>query len=316
MSEQPIKLLFITKDWSKGIERNNYFLSKHLEKLTHLTIWKEPGHILEIVKQLEEEPDFILINDLRPSRSPKISGLGECSIPVGAIMHDLHDNLENRKEWVKKNNIRFLFTHYRDAFLRYFPEYRDRMIWFPHFINQEVFKDYQQNKEYDYLLMGNTVGGFYPLRRKVEERMKNIPGFVQHAHPGYDHKNYNEKDFFVGHRYAEEINKAKIFFTCDSIFHYSLMKYFETLACKTLLLAPYLKELEDIGFIPNVHYIPITEDDFFQKAIYYNKNYETIGKQIALNGFKMVHEKHTLHVRAKELVNEIERILEQRDHLN
>ncbi|WP_273126473.1 glycosyltransferase family protein [Bacillus weihaiensis] len=304
-----LKLLFITKDWSSGIERNNYYLSQSLNNLTTLTIWEESGDIQDILTTLHFKPDFILLNDLRPTRCPEITGLKECKIPVGMIMHDLHYKTSYRKQFIEENNIRYLFTHYRDKFLEWFPEYEDRMIWFPHFVHIDVFKDYQEEKTIDFLLMGSTYPPIYPLRAAILDELGNLPNFTYHEHPGYDKETYDEENFFVGSRYAREINKAKIFFTCDSIYQYPVMKYFEVLASRTLLLASHSQELEDLGFIPGIHYVEIDLDTYYEKALYYLQNYEGIGKEIAENGYQMVRKYHSVDVRAKFLVKTINSLI-------
>ncbi|MCA1320830.1 glycosyltransferase [Bacillus tianshenii] len=304
-----LKLLFITKDWSSGIERNNFFLSQSLSKLTKLTIWESSGNIHDILTSLDFTPDFILLNDLRPSRCPDITGLNTCDIPVGMIMHDLQYKTDYRRQFIEENNILHLFIHYRDRFIEYFPEYEDRMIWFPHFVQTDVFKDYKLKKDIDFLLMGSTYPPIYPLRATILDGLKKLPNFIFHEHPGYGRGRYDEESYYVGTRYAKEINRAKIFFTCDSIYKYPVMKYYEVLACNTLLLASHSKELEDLGFIPGIHFVEVNEENYYEKAMYYLENYESIGKTIAKNGYKMVRKHHSVKARAKFLVKKIKEII-------
>ncbi|EOR22083.1 hypothetical protein A499_19878 [Niallia nealsonii AAU1] len=303
------KILFITKNWENGIERNTYYLTKELKKYVDIRIWEEDGNISETLQKMDFQPDFILVNDLRPTRSPKVTGLKECNIPFGIIMHDLTYQMDQRRAFIRENNVKYIFTHYRDTFLEWYPEFKDKMIWFPHYVNIDVFKDFNQQKTIDYLMMGAVHPTIYPLRQKILDEMKHLPNFIYHAHPGYFHKQYDEKSFKVASSFAQEINKAKMFFTCDSIYHYPVMKYYETLACNTLLLASCTKEIKDLGFIPGVHFIEINEDNFMRKANYHLRNYDTLGKKIALNGYKMVRQKHSVQVRAKQLLDHIEVIL-------
>jgi spore maturation protein CgeB len=107
-----------------------------------------------------------------------------------------------------------------------------------------------------------------------------------------------------------EINRAKIFFTCDSVYHYPVAKYFEVLACKTLLLAPASRELTDLGFIPGVNFVSIDESNFEEKAEYYLRHEEE-RLQIATKGYEMVHARHTTARRAAEFADILETILRQ-----
>lgn len=300
-----INFLFVTKDWRNGIEKNTVYLAECLKKLTNFMEWSAPGDINDIIKKLPYKPDFILLNDLRPTRCPEITGLDRLKIPFGIIMHDLNYDPAKRKAFIKDNNIRHLFVHYRDRFYKDYYEFKDRMIWFPHWVNTKVFKDYHLPKEYSYLMMGCMWKGTYPLRAKMLETMKDLPGFKYHQHPGYEQKDYKESEFIVGARYAKEINKAKLFLTDNSIYQYTFMKYFEAAACNTLLVAPNSQEVMDLGFVPSVHFIEVDENSFLDKAKYYAKNYEKFGQMIALNGFEMVREKHSVEIRAKQLMKKI-----------
>ena len=110
----------------------------------------------------------------------------------------------------------------------------------PHFVNTDIFKDYGLRKRHDILLMG-AISNVYPLRKKMRLYFKGRKGFKYRPHPGYTNVGV---DSYFGEKYAKEINRSKIFITDDSILHYPLIKYYEVLACKTLLLAPTSKEVE------------------------------------------------------------------------
>jgi spore maturation protein CgeB len=105
-----------------------------------------------------------------------------------------------------------------------------------------------------------------------------------------------------------EINRAKIFFTCDSIYKYPVNKYFEVLACKTLLLASDSPELYDLGFRSGDNFVAINKHDFLEKAEYYLRN-DDERKRIANNGYMLVRKRHSTATRAKELTKMIIKIL-------
>lgn len=305
-----MNLLFVTKDWRHGIEKNTVYLANALKRLIDFTEWNEPGDINDIVRALPRKPDFILLNDLRPTRCQPISGLDRLRLPFGIIMHDLHYRPDERKAFIRDNNIRHLFVHYRSYFMEHYPEFTDRMIWFPHWVDTDVFQDYGQNKSCDFLLMGCTDDYVYPLRSLILSQMEHLPGFVYHPHPGYEINRYSEAEHIVGARYAKEINKAKIFLTDNSIYRNMLIKYFEIPACNTLLLAPDSADARDLGFVPGGNYINIDETDFYEKAVYYAHHFDTVGRKIARRGYEMVRERHSVKQRARQLINKIERILQ------
>jgi hypothetical protein len=301
-----LKLLFITKDYSHYIFRNQYYLSTELAKITDLVLWHQPGKITSILHKMRFQPDFILLNDI--SHSPVITGLSTVNIPKGIIMYDVHNRIDERKQYISNNGIQYVFSVCRDMFFKHYPEYRTRFGWLPHFINPNIFKDYKQPKTINWLLMGVLSNKYYPLRTKMKQFFDGKKGFVYHKHPGHRFVKESEKNIWVGKKYAMELNRAKIFLTCDSIFHIPLLKYYEVLACRTLLLAPASKELRDLGFIPGIHFIPINEENYLRKAVYFLKT-EKLRNKIATQGYRMVHKHHTSKARAAQLVRMIEKIV-------
>lgn len=301
--------MFIAEDTSSQLNKNFNYVEQELTSLVNVTIWRKPGHISYILKQLDIRPDFILLlNDIDKQMSPMIKGLSNIDIPTGLFVNDVHRFTNLRRNYIAKNNIPYLFTVVRDKFIETYPEFKNKMEWFPHFVNIELCKDYQLKKDINLLMMG-AVNDFYPLRQKIMKSYEGNADFVYHSHPGY--RNFSEKEEsqnFIGQMYAKEINRAKILFTCPSILNYPVIKYFEALACKTLLLAPTFKELEDLGFIPGFHFVPIDENNFKEKAAYFLEN-ETERQKIVEQGYNFVHQRHTVKLRTEQLVEKIESIL-------
>lgn len=304
---EKLKILYISRDFSKKTERHPYYLSQALSKVIDLLLWSEPGDIQNILNHIRFRPDFILINDPVDNRSPVITGLSSLNIPFGVFMYDLHRLVQERILFIEQNHVPYIFTLCRDYFINRYPKYLQRMRWLPHFANEEVFKDYGLPKDIDCLMMG-VARRYYPLRKIMYDALIEKPFFVYHPHPGYENQDETRKNIIIGEKYAKEINRAKLFLTCDSTFHYPLAKYFEVPACNTLLLAPPLKELEDIGFIPDVHFASINEKNFLEKIEFYLTHDQERAK-MANEGYRMVHTKHSATVRALELVNMIKGIL-------
>lgn len=303
-----LKILFHTRNDSRYIVPASYYFMKELSKITTLYVSHRSGHINQILEQCDFEPDFIYFNDYLENGSPVVTGLKNLTIPFAVGLHDLHYNQDYRKIVIAQEGIQHIFTYYRDKFFQWYPEFSDRMHWLPHHANTEIFYDYKLRKDYDLLMMGATYEIFYPLRVIMKNRLKDRKEFVYHPHPGYRTIKEGEENVFVGTSYAKELNRAKICLTCDSIYKYPLMKYFEITACNSLLLAPYSNELADLGFVPGVNFVAIDEYNFEEKAYYYLKN-EDERKMIAANGMRLTHEKHSTSRRVEQFLEEIEKIL-------
>lgn len=305
-----LTILFITLDYSQNVDRTSPYLTQELAKISNLILWHEAGDISEILSEINVVPDFILLNDMK--ESPEVTGWSSISIPFGIIICDLHYAINERKEFIWRNNVPYIFSIYRDKFYEWYPEFIERFRWLPFYVNTNIFKDYQLEKEIDWLMMGNITGWVYPLREKIVQTMHSHKGFVYHEHPGYrDIYEEHENNVFVGEQYAREINRAKMFFTCDSIFKYPVNKYYEVLACKTLLLASSSQELFDLGFIPGENYVEIDENNFVEKAYYYLHHPEERIK-ITEQGYKMVHEKYSTAQRAMLLKTMIQEIVDEK----
>jgi len=305
---EKLKVLFHTRDDSSYIVPASHYFVKELTKSTELTISHDSGHIEDIIAKSGIEPDFIYFNDYLENSSPVVTGLKTLKIPFAVGLHDLHYRYPDRKKILFEENIKYIFTYYRDKFLNWYPEFADNMVWLPHHVNTDIFKDYHLPKDIDLLLMGSTRAEVYPLRVSMVKRFQNTPGFVHHTHPGYRKVSEKEHGIYVGESYAKELNRAQICLTCDSVYKYPLMKYYEITASNSLLLAPASNELMDLGFIPGVNFISINETNFEEKASYY-LTHENERRMIALNGMRLSHQKHSTAKRVHDFVNEIKKII-------
>ena len=299
-----LKILFITRDFSNHIEKSSLYLINELNKQVELKVWHNRGHISLILDNINFEPDFILLNDYKPDYCPLIKGLKHCDIPIGIIMHDLHYKIYQRKKFIENENIQHIFSIYRDPFLKWYPEFKDNLIWFPFHVPTNVFKDYRNEKIYNMLMMGAMDERYYPLRKKIFDTMKDEKGFHYHNHPGYGAVDKGDGGVIAGDVYAREINRAKMFLTCDSILQFPLLKYFEVLACNTLLLAPSNQELKDLGFVNGETFVAIDESNFKENVHYYLEH-EQERLQISKNGCEMISKNHSTEIRVKELISHI-----------
>jgi len=296
-----IKLLFSCYDGSRYINRSFHLFRQEVARQTRVAFWHKKGDIQEILKRIPFKPDFIILH-----LSPGLTGLDKINIPKAIILDDAHGEITKKnKEVIIKGKIDLIFSRVNEAFPKYYPEpeFKKKFVWLPKSADTRVFRDYKSQKPIDFLLMGR-VNEYYPFREKVLERFKNVNGFVYHPHPGQINVYGNEKGVFSEADYAKEINRAKIFFACGSKHNYPVAKYFEVLACNTLLLAPSNKDLESLGFRDRVHFVECNENNFYEKAMYYLKNVLE-RKTIACNGFRFVRSKHSTALRAAEFINHL-----------
>lgn len=314
-----LNLLILDCDYSYMHFKNYDYLWHEIKKLTNcvvLTNIHEAQHnLVELVNHCPFKPDFILINEMH-NQGWKMKNCHKIDIPIGFMIHDIEASTfeQERKKFLSENrNIHLIFSIIKHSFLRTYHEFSHKLCWLPHHVNTEIFKDYHFTKNIDALLIGR-VTNYYPLREKVIQKMNDNHSFIYYVHP--DQRNYPSTPSnatvsnLVGVPYAQKINQAKMFFTCCSILQYPLLKYFEVLSSRTLLLANSCPELEELGFIPNVHFVEVSERNFYEKYVYYLNN-ELERNQIATQGYNFIREHHSTQIRAQQLVNYITDFLQR-----
>ncbi len=306
-----IRILVFAK-LNRPINRHLRDFILELHNHANVVVWENDGwglnHVLKILNRRGFRPDFIFYYDFvyRHVYAPRVYGLGWTNIPKGVYYIDLQTQTSERREFIKNNGIDLIFSPSKDFFFRTLPEFKNKFRWLPFNNNPAVFKDWSLRKDIDILFMGRVKKEMHPFRNKVLERFKGYSGFVYHQHP-YDMKERSGR-VYTGEEYAKEINRSKIFITSGTKYGYPVAKYFEVLACNTLLIAKGNKDLKELGFVSGQNFVECTDDNFYNLAMYYLKNHKE-RERIAKNGYNLVHSKHTNSIRAKEFIAIIQKHL-------
>ncbi|WP_153464883.1 MULTISPECIES: glycosyltransferase [Sediminibacillus] len=317
--EQKLKILILVRQFWLDFPKHKPKIDmlRAIEEFAEVNYWHEDGNIHEILGALQWKPDFIFHYDIAWDNglAPVITGLADIDIPKACFVIDLHFSKTKRIQYIEKNKVDLIFSVSKNPFLTVFPQYKDKLCWLPWSINPDIIKDWKMKKDIDYLLMGLlyyedernpprqlAAKGRYAFREAVLNTMKDVPGFVFHPHPG--HKVPYSAEMYINEKYARELNRAKIFFTCgsrNSSGAFAVLKYFEVLGCKTLLLAEPNQEITELGFQDGVHYVACNTNEIYEKALYYVNNEEQ-RNQIVQNGYDFIHQNHTNEMRAKQFV--------------
>lgn len=164
-----------------------------------------------------------------------------------------------------------------------------KIYWLPFSVSTEKYKKLNVEKEYDIMSTFLIKDELYPNRSKLHEFIKNL-----------NYKTFIDK--VIHDEYIDKINKSKIFITSNNVYNSLNMKYTEVMSCGTLLMANEPEDLKDVGFENEKHLI-IYKDfvDLKNKIDYFLKN-DKEREEIALNGMKLVHEKHSNNSRIKEMM--------------
>ena len=290
-------------NWTHQLFRNE--ISRH-----HSTLYYGPGYINyspeklvpEVVKELGPF-DLILTYGLKYSE--KFIGLGEITnIPKAHIAVDYFPVGGGSGTYERNHK---LFT--RDKYDLYFGVVGDivrnlekngvckKAFLLPFSIDINIYKNLNLKKYFDVFASFTTRNDIYPNREKIHSllrSMRPITSYIKRV----EHENYINK-----------INRSRICITSNNKFRSLSIKYYETMACGSFLLADKPEDFDELGYVDGRHLVLYNDlNDLKDKIYFYLKNGKTREK-IALQGMDFVRTFHNNEIRVNEFTNIIQKEL-------
>lgn len=239
----------------------------------------------------------------------------EITIPKCVLMEDQHGPLVKHYigHFLHNYGFNHLFVRYRDALSMQWPYLPPNIDvrWLPHAIDPMRFFNDPTILERDIGLLhtGRKEPSIYPRRHALHEECKGQDWYLRKERPEDGDGQDND--------YAALLNSAVMAVQGFSVYNYPTAKTFEIPACGAILvITEYLEELSDLGFragynclnlkLNRHHYIDETIE-FLESTIN-----DTLGiprREIAQAGHDLIMERHTIQVRAKELIAHFEEII-------
>jgi hypothetical protein len=264
--------------------------------------------LLESVGELPEDILFWEGYDFLPERAKDILGL-DCRKYIFA--DDLHcrDGQARYRKFISYLLCDAVLSTYAYVFDQFFPEIsaKREVVWVPHSASPDFLIRFNPDAENKIFLSG-AINHYYPLRQQMKALYdKQAYPIFYHPHPGY-HCDYNyDKNENVGRGLAKKINSHRAAFTDCLKFNYIVAKYFEIPATGSLLLADssVSTAFEQLGFVENVHYLPVSSDSL-EDVIRYtlDESNHTRLDRIRKKGQALVRQKHKTEDRAR-LIDEV-----------
>ena len=219
------KIVFVD---SKSCEINqplSYYIDKYCETSDPI--------IYNIVYTDKSEQ---IINDLVDSKLIKIYEIEDC-YEVDNLIYNI-------------NTFKYDYVIYRyncEQMNYIISKCNSKFIHYPHYINTNIFKQYNNEKSIDILLYGNT-SNFYPFRQRLFNLIKKSGlNYYYLPHPGYnEYLNEDNPNKIVGSELSQLINKAKITISTCSSFNYLLKKYIEISLSGSIIAGNYPTTEENI----------------------------------------------------------------------
>ncbi len=227
------------------------------------------------------------------------------NIPIFTLLEDQHD----KARFQVKMSIKYNFNVLHRYKLKPFNDDLNIQIknhkWFPHAVNDNIFKDYGLSKQYDLL----QIGAIYPIY-KIRNLVKKY--FDINPYKGYKYiirpKETDKVKWPIGVDYAKELNKAWFVLCCGADVKYPVMKYFEIPLCGSIVYGDYFEELGELGFIPDKNMIVIDKNNIKGQLDHLLLNKDNL-KEIIYNGKELIKSRHTLKTRVNDLINIINKKL-------
>lgn len=273
----------------------------------------------ETVQRVMPDVDWVLDRE-RDEKSKT-----DRSYYVGAYLSDLHsrgssgirNDPEKYIEVVNQVGYDAIFLKYEevhnfDLDPRIFMNKLDpRTFFLPWSIDTEKFKP-KKSKRWDVGFLGAGRGGTYPFRAILREELltfcekRGLRLLFKRKPRGLsaftNQQLYEHPDYYFGPRYADALSKIRFFIFGCSIFRYPLVKYFEAMAAGCTVVANEPSSAKKLGFIDRENYVCITKDNWKEKLDYYLDNLGEAQK-IASAGRKLMIDRHTHEIRAKQFLN-------------
>jgi len=262
----------------------------------------------EIIKSLQagEIPDVMVAIGASGMTTKTNRLLKKYGVKTILFWDDLHwfnsDGEKSRHRIFRDADVLLLPYHKTFMKMGAFKDYHHKSKLFPWFAPMECFeaKTLWENRQPLIVVSGCTIGSIYPTRKKMLNYAGHHPEqFNILPHPGYSHEGKKLRHEIVGKAYYQYLSNFRGAFVSSGIppvpyieDPYPICKFFEIPGCGCTPFFEPISDLDDLGFVPDVHYIPVESEPFsFTRDI----------GSVAEWAQKFVFENHSADVRCQQL---------------
>jgi len=290
------------KQFMSSLNQNLIFAIRNYcedNKITHIDLDHE-----ELKKLIEDQDiDIVISVGFAGLDQDLIKHYKQNNTKIVIIMDDLHKKpppkdaqFIQKKQFFESADMLFLMyaNHFKN--MDVFKHIHHKCASLPWFCPEQfISKDPWSERKPTTCLTGNTFKKVYPFRNEIAQW--GDPNIEVLGHPSYNLK--KKKHGVVGDKYYDYLSQyqASIATSAAKPLDYPLAKYFEVLGCGCMGFFERTKDLDDFGFEPYKHYIPITPSNF--KNVIKKENFN---EEIANNGRDFIKDNHTDTIRAKQII--------------
>ncbi len=237
--------------------------------------------IVAILKRCQFNPDIVCIGhgwenqrlgepfDLHPDLRLK-----ECSLPKVMILNKEYKKLNEKLDYIVKNQIDLVFTHHHSA-ENWSKQTGVKFTHWPFAVNQRLFYDYGEEKRWDLSFTGilqNPIPGVQSdVRIRIKRRILYTFWKWNITKPRYTrYRIYWGKGSLPAEAYSRHMNATRVCLNTLSPLDLVGTRYYEAMASKSLLFCERSPVYEGL-FEDGKHCIMFENDlsDFDDKLFYY-----------------------------------------------
>jgi hypothetical protein len=249
-SKKEILMIGKFSTFKNRMDTSYYELLKHIQEISDYKIVFVDSKSCEINKPLSyyidkycETSDPIIYNIVYTDKSEQI--INDLVNSKLITIYEIEDCYEVDNLIYNINTFKYDYVIYRyncEQMNYIISKCNSKFIHYPHYINTNIFKQYNNEKSIDILLYGNT-SNFYPFRQRLFNLIKKSGlNYYYLPHPGYD----TTKNITIKNELSQLINKSKITISTCSSFNYLLKKYIEISLSGSIIAGNYPTTEENI----------------------------------------------------------------------
>ena len=234
------------------------------------------------------------------------NSIKELDIPKAVFLVDYVPSVgkaDKNDEFMRKHEFDYAFlrsTYIYELFCHRkkqgrIPE-KTKPVLLPFGVNTALYDDFGHERDYDVCAIFSMVSWAYPRRAALIEAVNAMAGITVMA------GGHSGKGKIVHEAYINAINRSKMFINSNGTYKAVLMKYFEAMACRTLLITDKPTDADLMGFMDGENIVFYNNiQDAVAKIRYYKDNPKERFR-IANNGYRLVHTFHGNDKRVKQVL--------------
>lgn len=265
--------------------------------------WLLSPHEYDMPKEWREENYDVIVFGPFVADLKKWQNSGDYKkIPKVMICSDPQSDISFHVYYAKKYKIKNLWMMYPswiEQYQKYLSDCKyDNLIWSLNDVHANSDKPIR-------LAFADANSPFYPLRFEMgNEYQKLLDTYGRIVKFGIPPERLEWK------QYIEMLNRSKMLMFDSSFHSIGILKYVEGMTCECCMLAPQPACEDLLHLKPLENYVPVTLEDWRTKLDEMMKDPESV-KRIAANGYATFKQYHTTQIRAKEVIEKLEKIVNE-----